>query len=400
MGGEVLGLIHHHVLAGNRAAADVADCLHLEQSHALQVVPITPRRPVPGPCWTGAALGLLIAAEQKIEVVDDRLHPGPHLFLEIPGQEADLLAQGDHWPGHQQPLVDPFIGHLVETGRQGEQRLARARLAHQGDQLNRGIQQQIQGEALLAVARLDPAQLGLGRMLQRLQAGGGAIEAGQQRVGWLGLVDQGHSLIGLKGRGQAEAIELQSRRQLHPVHLLGAHPQLTEAGVEIGDVHPIAGVVLGDQAHRIGLDAQVGVLRHQHHRRLVADYGAELLLLQSNSQDVVVTIARLQFRRQGGQRLAAAEHHHQRAPLVAIGNPFGQVALRPQLIQKPRHLAGVATLLRRVALEAVDLLDHLDRDHDVVVLETGEGQRIVQQHVGVQHERLAHGPSRSLWGGP
>ena len=39
MGREVLGLIHHHVLAGDGATADVADGFHFQQSHPLQIRP-------------------------------------------------------------------------------------------------------------------------------------------------------------------------------------------------------------------------------------------------------------------------------------------------------------------------------------------------------------------------
>ena len=80
-----------------------------------------------------AALFLPSAAQQIVEVVDDRLHPGAHLLLEIPGQKTDLLAERNHRACHQQPLVEPFIGDLVQACRQGQQGLARACLAHQGD---------------------------------------------------------------------------------------------------------------------------------------------------------------------------------------------------------------------------------------------------------------------------
>lgn len=104
-------------------------------------------------------MGRLLGAQQEIEVVDDRLHPGAHLFLQVTGQKADVLAERDHRSGHQQTVVEGFIGHLVEAGGEGEQGLARARLAHQGEELNGGIEQQIEGEGLLPVPCAHPAQL-------------------------------------------------------------------------------------------------------------------------------------------------------------------------------------------------------------------------------------------------
>ena len=39
-------------------------------------------------------------------------------------------------------------------------------------------------------------------------------------------------------------------------------------------------------------------------------------------------------------------------------------------------------------LELIHLLDHGDRDHEVVVLEFADGFVVVQDHIGVQHENL------------
>jgi large subunit ribosomal protein L7/L12 len=36
---------------------------------------------------------LAAATEQILQVVDDRLHPGAHLLLEVPWQETELLPQ-------------------------------------------------------------------------------------------------------------------------------------------------------------------------------------------------------------------------------------------------------------------------------------------------------------------
>ena len=48
----------------------------------------------------------------------------------------------------------------MQTRGDGQQRFACACFAHQGDQGNGGIEQQIQREALFAVSRLDAAQVG------------------------------------------------------------------------------------------------------------------------------------------------------------------------------------------------------------------------------------------------
>ena len=342
---------------------------------------------------------IVAAAEQEIEVVDDRLHPGGHLFLQIPRQESHLLAQGDHRPCHQKPVIDPLVGHLVQARCQGQQGLAGAGLAHQRDQRHRRIEQQIEGEGLFAVAGLDPPEPQLRYPLQGIKGGAAAVHPAEQGVVRLGLVHQGHPFIGLQTARAAgpfgQVGQGQSALALDPIHLLGAEPHLTEAGVKVGDVHLVGGVVLGDQPHRIGLDPQVGVLGDEHHRRLTAHHLVQALL-QGHGQDVVVTIAPLELRRQLAEGLAAAEHHPQAAATGRVDlHPIGQVALLAKFIQQPRHLAGVAALLGRIALEAIDLLDHLNRNDHVVVLEAGQRQGVMQQDIGIQHKGLAHDSDQS-----
>jgi hypothetical protein len=53
------------------------------------------------------------------------------------------------------------------------------------------------------------------------------------------------------------------------------------------------------------------------------------------------------------------------------------------------NAAGVAAPLGRLlALDRVELLEHLDRDREIVVLELEDRLRIVQQDVRVQDEGL------------
>ena len=55
----------------------------------------------------------------------------------------------------------------------------------------------------------------------------------------------------------------------------------------------------------------------------------------------------------------------------------------------PVHLSSASAQLGQVLLELIDLLDHVDRDDDRVLLEPEERLRIVEQDVGVQHEAAA-----------
>ncbi len=67
-----------------------------------------------------------------------------------------------------------------------------------------------------------------------------------------------------------------------------------------------------------------------------------------------------------------------------------ELPLDAELVEVARDLAGVAAQRREVALEVVDLLDHVDRDDDVVVVEPEDAARIVEQDVGVEDEVLFH----------
>ena len=67
-----------------------------------------------------------------------------------------IVAQGHDGPGNQDAVIAaaPFQD-LFQAGRQGQDGLAGAGLAHQGHHLDILIQQQIQSELLLLVQRLD-----------------------------------------------------------------------------------------------------------------------------------------------------------------------------------------------------------------------------------------------------
>ena len=56
-------------------------------------------------------------------------------------------------PRHQHARVDAVFDGALEAGGEREQRLARARLADERDEADRLVEQQVEREALLLVAR-------------------------------------------------------------------------------------------------------------------------------------------------------------------------------------------------------------------------------------------------------
>ena len=79
--------------------------------------------------------------------------------------------------------------------------------------------------------------------------------------------------------------------------------------------------------------------------------------------------------------------HAARVERDALGERAAPLA---KLVEQARDRAGVAAPLRALALELIDLLDHVDRDDDVVVLEPEDGVGVVKQDVGVEDVVLLH----------
>ena len=73
----------------------------------------------------------------------------------------------------------------------------------------------------------------------------------------------------------------------------------------------------------------------------------------------------------------------------AAGKDAAEVAalLRDQGIKRAAGLAAVAGDFRHALLVAVELFEHDHGQEDVVFLEAEQAHRVVQQHVGVQHEQ-------------
>ena len=270
MGREVLGLVHHQVLLGDAAAPDVGEGLHAEVAGFLQLA-----------AGHGAAApGFGVGGDDELEVVVDGLHVGAQLLADVARQVAQVPAHGHDGAAHEDLVVGLVIHHLLKAGGNGHQGLAGARLAQEGDHLDRGIQQQLHGELLLPVAGLDAPGVGV-HALQGAQQALPDHEAGQGGVAGIGQVDEGEELVGLEGQGgvrrEAAVVEL--------IHLGRGHFPGAVAGVELVHLHHVGGVVLGLDADGVGLDAQVGVLGDQHHPLL-----ASVQQLPGTGQDLVVSL--------------------------------------------------------------------------------------------------------------
>jgi hypothetical protein len=82
VGRQVLRLVDDQELVRQAAATDVREGLDLDGAALEQLEKAAPTRRL------GAAL-----REQELEVVEDRLHPGVELLVDVSRQEADVAAE-------------------------------------------------------------------------------------------------------------------------------------------------------------------------------------------------------------------------------------------------------------------------------------------------------------------
>ncbi len=269
--GEVLRLVDDDVLVGDTAPADVGERLDGHEPEVDQLLVAAPRLLV------GAG-----EAHEELDVVVDGLHPGIELLLHRAGQEADVLAQREDGPAHQHLLVDLLLHRLLQAGGDGEQRLAGARLAHDGDQLDLVVEEQVEREALLLVARPQAPGALLEALEQRHEAALARVVLGERGVvGGLAVLEQ-RELVGI------DAVDAVRRRKLavrvEGVDVALADLQLAHPHVDLGVLDLVVLVVLGDQPERVGADAQVDVLGDEHATQI----GLAILHVHGQREDAVV----------------------------------------------------------------------------------------------------------------
>ena len=72
------------------------------------------------------------------------------------------------------------------------------------------------------------------------------------------------------------------------------------------------------------------------------------------------------------------------------GHAFYQVAPEPQVLQEAEGLPGVVSRFAVGPFQGVQLLQHRQRQHDVVVLEGLQSVGGLEEDIGVQHIGLLH----------
>ena len=98
--------------------------------------------------------------DDRAERVEDRLAPGVHLLALVAGQVAELLAaHGEQRTEDDDlPLLLP-LEHRLEPRAQRERRLAGAGAPAERDDADLGVEQQVDRDALLGRAAVQPEDL-------------------------------------------------------------------------------------------------------------------------------------------------------------------------------------------------------------------------------------------------
>ena len=139
--------------------------------------------------------------------------------------------------------------------------------------------------------------------------------------------------------------------------------------------------VLGRKTEHLRLEPQQDVLGHQH------DLPALLMQPLAHAQDAVVLHAVGQAFRQ--RDVHAVGLDAQRAPAFQR-HALQQVAAAAVPLERADGCTGVRAALALGFFQAVQLLEHRERQHEVVILKAVQRIGRLDQHVGIQYIGFPH----------
>src|SRR3984957_15353086 len=357
---ERLGLVHDDERVVQRPAPDVGQRQHLEHVAGDQLV---------DPLLGG----------DRAERVVDRLPPRAHLLRLGARQVAEVLAADRVERAEDDDLaVLTALHNRLEARAERERRLAGARPAAHADDPDLGIEQEVEGDALLGRAAVQaervpvaPHQLDL---LVRPDPGEGAGAAGVQHQ------------AGVTGQGTGGfAVESAVFVQFLDVGL--GNTQLGHAGPARVN-RQLGPVLLRVQPDRRRLDSQRQVLADKDHVVALVGEGA------SYREDARVVVPEPEPGRED-LRVEVVELYAGGAAEVADLNLGVQAAvLEPEVIEVPEGLAGEVAQLRGGTFR-FELGDDHDRQNHVMLIESRECIRVSEQDarvedVGTTLHRVGH----------
>ena len=259
--------------------------------------------------------------------------------------------------------------HRLEAGAQRQRGLAGAGPAAERDDADLGVEQHLQRDPLLGRAAVDAERLAVAADQVHLLVG---ADPAQRRTA-VGEQHQARVAGQLAGR-----LEVEHAVVVQLVELGGRDLELGHAGVAgVGVADRLGAVLLGVEADRGRLDPQRQVLGDQR------DVEALVGEVAGHREDPGVVVAEPEAGRQR-RRVGVVELDPERAALVADRHRLVEPAvLDPQLVEHPQRGAGEVAQLGVVPL-ALQLGDHHDRQHDLVLGEALQRPGIGQQDAGVE----------------
>ena len=97
-----------------------------------------------------------LGRDERAQGVEDRLAPRVHLLLLGAGQVAELLAaDGEERAEDEDLALGAALHDRLEAGAERERRLARAGAAAEADDADVGVEEQVEGDALLGAAAVQ-----------------------------------------------------------------------------------------------------------------------------------------------------------------------------------------------------------------------------------------------------
>ncbi|OPZ53667.1 MAG: hypothetical protein BWY91_01874 [bacterium ADurb.BinA028] len=268
-------------------------------------------------------------------------------------------------------MLAPFEDGLKPRA-QGEGGLAGPRPAAERDDPDVGVEQEVQGNALLGRPAVQPEGVAVPTDQAHLLVGADPTQATAARR----VQHQPGVARQLRSRRVLDSTVLVELSHGFDRHVEVGHPR--PAGVD-GELSPI---LLRVQSHRRGLDP---------HRQVLADDGDVVAVggeVLGHREDPGVVVAQPKSRGQD-VRVRVVELDAHRAAEVADRQGAIQPTVRhPQVIEHPQRRPGEVAQLRVVAF-GLQLGDDDDREHHLVFGEPRYRSRIGQQDRRVQNVGLS-----------
>src|SRR5207249_6499855 len=161
--------------------------------------------------------------------------------------------------------------------------------------------------------------------------------------------------------------------------------ELDHPGIKVFDEHPVVFIVLGQQAEGVGLDAQVDVFADQDGLA----FGLFLLNAESQGEDAVIHGIGAEYGVAVFGGLAGLEYNAQ-SSAIGQSDALAQAARAAQAIERARDTARVLAQLSGFAFEAINFLNDLDRQQNIILLEREQRVGIVEEDIGIKDVIFFH----------